>query len=373
MDEGQTDTLTGDILVIDDTAHVRLLLSQMLVAQGHEVRVAESGAQALEMTVAAVPDLILLDIMMPEMDGYEVCRRLKENPLTGNIPIIFISALDQTADKIKAFTVGGVDYVTKPFQPKEVLARVATHLSMRALQKQLAVQLEQLQARNEELDAFSRAVARDLKVPLTSIIGFADMLRTIHTTMDGEQVEESLRAIASNGRKMNKIIDDLLMLSGLRQTDQVEVRPLDTAVIVDKTLRSLSDLIAEYQAEVIRPDTWPAALGQPQWVEAVWQHYISDAIEYGGRPPRVELGAIVEDEDTVRFWVRDNGPGLKDEEQANLLGASRQRGDSSGSARERGLGLFVVRRIMETLGRKASVESTGEEGTVFSFTLKRVV
>ncbi len=363
MNEQQTDTLAGEILVIDDTAHVRLLLSQMLAGKGHEVRAAENGAQGLEMAADDPPDLILLDIMMPEMDGYEVCRRMKENPITQAIPIIFISALDQTADKVKAFTVGGVDYVTKPFQPKEVLARVETHLSMRALQRQLATQLEQLQARTEELNAFSRAVARDLKAPLTSIIGFADMLKSIHTTMGDEQVEESLYAIASNGRKMNRIIDELLMLSGLRQMERVEVKPLDMAAVVDKSLKHLSDIIAEYGAEVSRPDTWPVALGQPQWVEAVWQHYISNAIEYGGRPPHVELGATVEDDSTVRFWVRNNGPGLEDKEHDNLS-------ESSGVSKERGLGLFVVRRIMETLGRKASVESTEDEGTIFSFTLK---
>jgi len=130
-------TPKGDILVIDDTPANLRLLSGMLAEQGYKVRSVINGQMALTATQAAPPDLILLDINMPEMNGYEVCERLKADERTRDIPIIFISALDATEDKIKAFTVGGLDYITKPFQFEEVLARVETHLSLRQLQKQL--------------------------------------------------------------------------------------------------------------------------------------------------------------------------------------------------------------------------------------------
>ena len=137
MRHNQADAPKKDILIVDDTPANLRLLSKMLSEQGYQVRPVPDGPLALAAVRAEPPDLILLDIMMPEMSGYEVCEHLKADAQTRDIPIIFISALDATQDKIKAFTVGGVDYVTKPFQFEEVLARVETHLALRELQKQL--------------------------------------------------------------------------------------------------------------------------------------------------------------------------------------------------------------------------------------------
>lgn len=127
----------ADILIVDDTPANLRLLSQMLSGHGYQVRPVPDGALALAAVQAALPDLILLDIRMPGMDGYRVCEHLKAEARTRDIPIIFISALDATQDKVKAFATGGVDYITKPFQVEEVLARVETHLALRELQKQL--------------------------------------------------------------------------------------------------------------------------------------------------------------------------------------------------------------------------------------------
>ena len=126
-----------DILIVDDTAENLRLLSQMLAEQGYNVRAVPSGERALESVRALPPDLILLDIRMPKMTGYEVCERLKADRATSDIPVIFISALSEIQDKVQAFKVGGVDYITKPFQLEEVLVRTQTHLALRALQKRL--------------------------------------------------------------------------------------------------------------------------------------------------------------------------------------------------------------------------------------------
>lgn len=141
------------ILAIDDKPDNLKLLSWILEAQGYEVRTAIDGALAVSTALSEPPDLILLDIMMPEMDGYEVCKRLKADDRTRDIPILFLSALGQTADKVKAFSVGGLDYVTKPFHAGEILARVSTHLSVRQLQKQLEAANQALEERNAELQA----------------------------------------------------------------------------------------------------------------------------------------------------------------------------------------------------------------------------
>lgn len=143
--------VAGDILIVDDTPANLRLLSDMLVKQGHKVRTAPDGSLALMSAQSVPPDLVLLDIKMPGLSGYEVCEQLKADPRTHDIPIIFISALDQTEYKVKAFTLGGVDYVTKPFQVDEVLARVETHLALHMLQHQLAAANVELQGFNDRL------------------------------------------------------------------------------------------------------------------------------------------------------------------------------------------------------------------------------
>jgi sigma-B regulation protein RsbU (phosphoserine phosphatase) len=137
MTDRQSDAAKGNILIVDDTPANLRLLSQMLSEQGYRVRPVPDGPLALAAARAEAPDLVLLDVRMPEMDGYEVCEHLKADAQTRDIPVIFISALDATHDKVRAFTAGGVDYVTKPFQLEEVLARVETHLALRELQRQL--------------------------------------------------------------------------------------------------------------------------------------------------------------------------------------------------------------------------------------------
>ncbi|MCA9873593.1 MAG: response regulator, partial [Anaerolineales bacterium] len=142
----------ANILIVDDTPANLRLLANILSKAGYVVRPARSGRIALSSAQSEPPDLILLDIMMPDMDGYEVCRHLKINETTRNIPVIFISALNDVEEKVKSFEIGGVDYIPKPFHGDEVLARVNTHLTIRSLQKDLMAQIA-------ELDAFAHTVA----------------------------------------------------------------------------------------------------------------------------------------------------------------------------------------------------------------------
>lgn len=145
----------ANILVVDDNPQNLRLLIAILSMRGYKVRPAPSGALALQSAFSILPDLILLDIMMPEMDGYEVCQKLKENELTKDIPVIFISAIDATSDKVKAFELGAVDYITKPFHTEEILARVNTHISLRRTQKLLEEEIERRKAYEEELKSIS--------------------------------------------------------------------------------------------------------------------------------------------------------------------------------------------------------------------------
>jgi len=365
----------SDILIVDDTPANLRLLSQMLTERGYKVRAVLSGPQALMAAQAAPPDLILLDIRMPEMDGYEVCQRLKTGEQTRDIPVLFISALSETEDKLKAFTVGGVDYITKPFQFEEVLARVQTHLALRNLHRQLqaanaelARQIDELRARNEELDAFAHTVAHDLKNPLNQIVGYAEMLEQYYATLSSVERMKSVGGIARSGRKMDSIIEELLLLAGVRKTE-VQLAPLDMGQTVTEAQQRLTYLIKEYQAEIVLPAAWPTALGYAPWIEEIWVNYLSNGCKYGGTPPRLELGGDALPDGRARFWVRDNGDGLTSEEQSRLFTPFTRLDQAR--ARGYGLGLSIVRRIAEKLGGQVGVESDGApgQGSTFYFTL----
>ncbi|MDD5755174.1 MAG: response regulator [Methylococcales bacterium] len=155
MFKNPIETYVADVLVVDDTLANLQLLTSILKEEGYKVRPATSGAMALQAIVKKLPDLILLDIKMPDMTGYEVCEELKRNARTKDIPIIFISALSDVADKVKAFSVGGVDYINKPFQFEEVKARVSTHLKLKAYQNEMAQKvaegIQEISGLNQEI------------------------------------------------------------------------------------------------------------------------------------------------------------------------------------------------------------------------------
>jgi PAS domain S-box-containing protein len=224
----------------------------------------------------------------------------------------------------------------------------------------------ELQARNDELDAFARTVAHDLQSPLAFIIGMAELLADEGETVPVAEQRKYLQAIVQHGLKVSRITDELLLLAQVRR-GEVKVEPLDMARIVAEAWQCLAELAQDYQAEIGLPNAWPTALGHGLWVEEVWVNYLSNALKYGGRPPRLELGAAVQPDGQVRFWVHDNGQGLTVEEQSRLFIPFTQLGQARATGY--GLGLSIVRRIVEKLGGQVSVESESGHGSTFSFTL----
>ncbi len=229
---------------------------------------------------------------------------------------------------------------------------------------------EELNRYIRELNAFAHTVAHDLKDPLGILIGYAEMLRTSGDTISEADRMQSLYSIAKYGRKLNNIIDELLLLADERH--EVEMKLLDTPRLIHEALLRLSYLIQEREAEVIAPDetAWPAAWGHGPWVEEIWANYISNAVKYGGganTSPRVELGGEQQPDSMARFWVRDNGAGLSPEQQASLFAPFTRLDERRLDGH--GLGLSIVQRIAERLDGQAGVESTPGKGSLFWFTL----
>jgi PAS domain S-box-containing protein len=227
----------------------------------------------------------------------------------------------------------------------------------------------ELEVRNEDLDAFAHTAAHDLKGPLAKVVGYCEVLKDAYSTISDEEIERYLRMIAQQGRRMSNIIEEMLLLAGVRKGGGVVMRPLDMARIVAEAQSRLAYLIEEHRAEIILPERWPVAMGYAPWVEEVWINYLSNAIKYGGQPPRVDLGATVEADGEIRFWVRDNGLGLTPGDQVKLFTPFTRLDEVR--AKGHGLGLSIVRRIVERLGGEVGVDSQVGVGSVFSFSLQR--
>jgi len=358
------------LLIVDDMADNLKLLFRYLSNLKYHVRVAKDGLDALEQVIYAKPDLILLDIMMPKLDGFETCRRLKANPETQEIPVIFMSALSDTVDKITGFEVGGVDYITKPFQYEEVMARVNTHLTLSELRHSLAEKNVQLQQQNRELDAYSYTVAHDLKTPMNSLNmsldTLKDHLQTIGYELDGKTLKY-MGFIEQSTNKMKGIVEALLLLGQTRHQHKVQMQNLQMANIFSQAQQRLRSVLEENQVSIGLPKKWISAWGYPQWIEEVWTNYLSNAIKYGGTPPILQVGCEYWNEKHVRFWVKDNGNGIDEEEQKKLFVPFTR--INQVCAGGHGLGLSIVQRIIEKCEGEVGLESQPGQGSTFYFTL----
>ncbi len=246
------------IMVVDDSpANLRLLL-ELLHGKGYRVVAFTGGPQALAAAAENPPDLVLLDIWMPEMDGFEVCRRLKTDARLRDIPVLFISALTDTEDKLKAFAVGGADYITKPFQPEEVYARVQTHLTTRSLQCRLIDQneeLEQLVAeRTHELaeanqrllemsrlkDEFLKMISHELRTPANGVLGMGMLMADLCSDTEDGALYSSV--FAESSTRLINLIEDATLIADLDQLARMRQEKTVFAELLREVQRFVSDI-----------------------------------------------------------------------------------------------------------------------------------
>jgi len=360
-----TELRGSTLLIVDDKPQNLRLLSDFLAEQGFELMLSRSGAQALEKARLATPDLVLLDLRMPEMDGFEVCKRLKSDPATADIPVIFMTAEDDTRAKVEGFALGAVDYITKPVQREELVARIQHHLQLHRLQKELTFKTQELSLKNTELEAYAHTIAHSLKTPLAAATRFLEILSKFKADNLSEEQRHLLNQAHSALATTGSAIDALLLLATVAQ-QSVPLAALDMGPVVEQALSQLADLRARSHAEVQLPKTWPQALGYAPWVGEVWVNLLSNALKYGGSPPRLTLGGAP-DRAQVRFWVRDNGQPLSEDERRRVfvpftrLHLERATGH--------GLGLVTVQRIVSKLGGRVEARPAPDGGNEFSFTL----
>ncbi|MCU0481378.1 MAG: ATP-binding protein, partial [Anaerolineae bacterium] len=251
---------------------------------------------------------------------------------------------------------------------EEIQERQKAQEALLSANTQLQQEIRQREQLIADLDAYNHTVAHDLKNPLSLITGYTSLINMYYLQDLPGELGEWILSIGHTANKMNTVINELLLLANIHQ-QSVDVRPLDMGQIVTEVHSQLIQKITESGAEISIPHNYPSVIGHAPWVEQVWSNYISNAIKYGGKPPKIEIGFTSLGEGMVKFWVRDNGDGLSQEAQAQLFSPFRR--FAEGKAEGHGVGLSIVKRIIEKLGGEVGVESSGQvgEGSIFSFTL----
>ena len=377
MDSGPLDRTHKDILIVDDTPVNLRVLAKILSDRGYKVRKALNGQIALTACQTLLPDVILLDIMMPDMDGYEVCQRLKSDPKTQDIPVIFISALEDEWDKVKAFKSGGSDYITKPFQIEEVLARVKHHLTLQQLQYQLKIQNAELQAlnaqlvqSNRDLEQFAYMAVHDLQSPLQVMIGNADLLTWKYEQQLGPDGDRYLTNIIEASGRMTQLIQDLLTYSKVGIPPHTQnFEPIDSNFVLEESLANLSGEISKSGA-IITHSHLPTVLGNESQLMQLFQNMMANAIKFRlpNVSPKIEICCRPNSPEEWQFEIRDNGIGI-DSDQGDRIFEAFYRLHSYEEYPGTGIGLTLCKKIVERHGGRLWFDSIHGEGTSFYFTL----
>jgi two-component system, sensor histidine kinase and response regulator len=368
-----SDSAKPYILLVDDTEANLRVLGPLLRAEGWAVAAATRGDQALQLIAQRRPDLVLLDVMMPEMDGFEVCRRLRAQPETRDLPILFITALTDEQSIVRGFTAGAQDYIAKPFRHAELIARIRTHLALRRATRRVEKQAADLTRLNADKDRFFSIIAHDLRSPLAGMMGLSEALTANLPEFTREEIAEATGEMAKAARQLYQLLENLLEWAQL-QTGRMECRP--EPVELKALLQELAELFrpsAQQKGVVLRMETEPAlAWGDRRMLHAVFRNLLSNALKFTPSGGIVTLRSRLENSGVIGE-VTDTGMGLKAEELAKLLSHETRVTSHLGTAGERGtgLGLILCHEMLERVGGTMRAAGAPKQGTVFTVTLGR--
>lgn len=355
------------LLVVDDDPVNVELLCDLLGAMEYRVVGALSGPRALEMVRERSPDLVLLDVMMPGMSGLEVCRQLKADPETSGIPVVFVTALSDTEDKLKAIEAGGDDFLTKPFNRPILLARIRSLLRLKAASDALDQSYRKLQEMERLRDDMTRMIVHDLKSPLSA------MLATLEMTVEGDlgPLSERQRRLLSDahqrGADMLQLIDNLLDLARLEDSRlRLQLRDLEVQRLLSEVATEWS-VRTEQKGVSLRVDPAPpiSIRADEHLLRRVFSNLIGNAVRHAGRGVRIHLFAAP-DHDDVRFTVADDGVGIPSEFHDVIFHKYGSAGPVEGPS---GLGLTFCKLAVEAHGGRIWVQSGEEGGSAFHFVL----
>lgn len=353
------------ILIVDDTPANLGVLVETLGDAGYQLMVAEDGEEALAQTAQTQPDLILLDVMMPGLDGFETCRRFKARAETCDVPVLFMTALTDTGDKVKAFNAGAVDYITKPIEHEEALARVRTHLALRRLRRELVEEL----AMKEK---FQRIASHDLRNPLCLILMAGELAKRQGSAPP--EIAKFLDTIHTSAGQMRRIIDTFLDLRKSSVPGGAPPGRVDVALLASAVVRQ-HELTAEKKSITLRAELderLPMARSDTLHAFQALTNYVSNALKF--TPPGGTVTVRTRSAGLrLRAEVQDSGPGVPATERAQLFVEYAQLSPRPTAGEEsHGLGLSIVKNLIESQGGKVGAEFPAAGGSVFWFELPLV-
>lgn len=394
MNENMSQPNKISILVVDDTPANLRLLNELLTGQGYLVRPVPDGRLAISSAKAAIPDLVLLDIRMPGLSGYEVCEQLKADERTSEVPIIFISALQDVADKMKAFELGGVDYITKPFHSEEVLARVKTHITLRTLQKRLQeknAQLseeiterqraevalkeseQQLREINTSKDKFFSIIAHDLRGPISSLHDLTQFASENLESYTPQQLKEIILLQRDTTENLAKLLENLLTWSRI-QRNMIEYTPqqMDLKQIVLRCI-ALFGTKAEQKQITLTNSVQESVMiwADFNMLDTVIRNLVSNALKFTYSHGQVEI-SVQQNQEYAEVSVSDSGIGIEPQHLSKLF-QTEVKYKRLGTAQEKGtgLGLILCKEFVERNGGKIWVHSKIDKGSTFTFSIPK--
>jgi two-component system sensor histidine kinase/response regulator len=359
------------VLIVDDVPENLQVISNILYQKGVNISVAQNGRDALTVVSRKPPDLIVLDITMPEMDGFEVCEHVKKNPETRDIPIIFLTARTQSDDIVKGFELGAVDYVTKPFHPPELLARVFTHLELKKSRDIIMAQNKELHELNATKDKFFSIIAHDLRNPFCQIMTLSDLLKNEWQNYPADHIEKWVQSMYQASERGYNLLANLLEWAH-SQTGRMQFQPQQVHLntLVTESIEFLESSANNKQiilhAEI--PENLCAFVDK-NMLKTVIRNLVSNAIKYTETGGEVKIEAKNSGE-WIEIAISDTGVGIKEQYLKNLFRIDIHY-STVGTAQEKGtgLGLILCKEFVEKHGGTIRVESEMETGSTFTFTV----
>ncbi len=374
------------ILIVDDNHKNLQVLANIIKSKDIDINVMKSGTQAIDVAKEIVPDLILLDVMMPEMDGFAVCEILKNDKKTKNIPIIFITAKTATEDIVKGFDLGAVDYITKPVNEKEVIARVNTHLSLKLhrehledLVRERTAEIEKerkkAEAANHVKTNFLHNVHHELSTPMNGIIGFNELMLDADLN---EELQEYVEMISSSAKTLQLVINEIMYFSEI-ETGELCLQNIEFNLKTTlMEIHNIFDISAREKGlkliYTIAEDIPDRLIGDPARIRQILLNLVGNALKFtekGYVKTTVNLKETTQNHVSLSFEIVDTGIGMEKEKIDHLLTPFSQSDDSP--TRKHGglgLGLTIAKQLIEMMDGVLMVDNMVGDGTTLYFTIK---
>lgn len=386
------------ILVVDDHEENLLIASEILRGEGYQSAMVHSGEEALDFCrrrqaeQRPLPNLILSDVMMPMMDGFTLCRLLKEDPTTEHIPVIFITAIADVRSMTKGFDVGGVDYITKPFHAQEMCSRVHVHLSLADMRNELAQSNEKLIALNEEKNNLLSIAAHDLKNPIASIMTASVIIKKHFAKMTPDSILNNVGAIFDTARRMTEIIGNLLDINKIESGEIIpQIASVDANDILEKVVEEYRERSDEKSLtlDVVRPSGKVMIEADAVMLRQVLDNLVSNAVKFSPHRSKVSIALTSTTTtapvlagsmpDMANIFVQNHTSRISEQEKQKLFSKfGKLSNRPTGGESSTGLGLFIVKRLVDAMQGKVwcetedvsiGVGSSAEKQTLLRFGL----